>query len=78
MMGTIVAMLIDVLPFLIIMGSYIILSTQITCTYWGDISTDKYNGIFMSLGTNYDTSIGTYDYVGAEQDEYIFTVWMWS
>jgi hypothetical protein len=57
------------------MFSYIVMTAQMTSTYWQDTNSDVYGMLSLSLRANYDIAIAAYDYTGADGDEYVYTVW---
>jgi len=64
MLLTLIAMLRDVIPLIIIVCIYIIFGTQIFSTLYQDINSN-FDSIFKSFRTLFDTMIGNYEYGGS-------------
>lgn len=74
MLLTLIKMMLDVCPFLFIMLVYIVLSAQIFTTQYQDINTGSYGEIGASLRTTYDQAMAVYTYVGASDQEILFSI----
>jgi hypothetical protein len=73
MLLTLFYMLIDVIPFGVIMVCYMYIATQIFSTRYQDINQDAYGSIYISLNTCFDAMLGGYAYSGVKEDEILYS-----